>query len=481
MAFTNMLFVSAAYQAVVAPLLLREANFYAERLNLLETRPLSAAVAQVSVNPPLLAGLGQVTTSNYFYSFPTGDERPRTNECGVAFIEHGKLAYVMRVSPFRVDGREVTDLYDGLAAMPSKVDTNGAYFLATQWLAAIEVDVAALERDFKPVVDQQGFYDPPLPPDRAFNPPANAPRRLRPIFDVTWGGPEHCSPPVWVRIFGPTKELVCLRMENTTYSRRPSIVITNALELCELPAPPAKPPGATSRRTTLGDYLRVSQAYSNVASKLMLKEASFFAERLRLPLPTPLAPPTARVEVSSPQFYQELGYVKSGAFLFFFLGEDAKPVTNEHGLARYAEPGKLTRVHREKLPAAFADETGDLSPKTCDLPSLVDAASAYTLAAQWLAAVEVDVAALEREHKPSIVQVEHKQPDGSRRKTPLFVVTWGGPAENDPPVLVSILGVTKELLDLRLNDTRFLRRPPIVIKNARELNAQPDAPANQPR
>jgi hypothetical protein len=476
-AFTNLLFVSAAYQAVVAPLLLQEANFYAERLTLSEPRPLTAAVARVSVNPPLMGGLGQVTTTNYFYSFPTGRDKPQTNECGVAFIEHGKLAYVMRVSRFQVNGREIGDLDVGLAAIPSQVDMNGAYRLATQWLAAVQVDVAALERDYKPMIVQQGFYDPPLTPEQGLNPPANAPRKLRPVFDVTWGGPDGCSPPVWVEIFGPTEELVLLRMENTTYSRRPAIVITNALELNGLPPPPARPPGSPPGRTTLGDYLRVSQAYSNVTSKLLLEEASFFAERLRLPMPRPFMWATAAVRLSSPTYNQELGYMKAGGYFFHFLGEDTKPGKNEYGLVRCAEPGKLTRVYRENLPAEFADDSGELAEKAYGLPSLVDAVGAYRLATQWLAAVQVDVAALEREYKPSSVQVEHNLPNGSRRKSPLFVVTWGGPAEKDPPVTVLILGITKELIEMRMQDTRFSRRPPIVIKNARELNAQPDPPA----
>jgi hypothetical protein len=481
MAFTNMFFVSAAYQAVVAPLMLQEAGFYAERLNLPEPLPLTAAVAKVAVNPPLLGGLGHVATTNYFYSFPLRDEKPLTNACGVSLVEYGKLAYVMRKTRFQVNGREIMDPYDEMAALPSQVDTNGAYRLATQWLAAVQVDVAALERDYKPMVVQQAFCDPPLTLEQGLNPPANAPRKLLPIFDVTWGGPEHCSPPVWVGVFGPTKELALLRMENTTYSRRPAIVVTNALELCGLPQPPAKPPGTPPHRVTVGDYLRVSQAYSNVAFKLLLAEADFFAERLRLPLPRPLTWTNALVHVSSPTYYSELGGVEVGGYHFQFFGEDAKPGKNEYGLVRCIEPGKLTRVFRPDLPAEFANEDGELAERAYDLPCLLDPASAYRLATQWLAAVQVDVAALEREHKPSSVQVEYNQPNGSRRKTPLFVVTWGGPPEKDPPVRVLILGVTKELIELGLNDTRFLQRSPIIIKNARELNSLPDPPAVQPK
>ena len=69
-----------------------------------------------------------------------------------------------------------------------------------------------------------------------------------PVFDVTWGGPENeDSPPIGVKIFGPTKELISLRMEDTRFSKRPPLVITNALELNNLASPSAETNAAQSR------------------------------------------------------------------------------------------------------------------------------------------------------------------------------------------------------------------------------------------
>ena len=69
-----------------------------------------------------------------------------------------------------------------------------------------------------------------------------APSKKLPIFDVTWGGPEdQDSPPIGVKIFGPTKELISLRMEDTRFSKRPPLLIPNAEALNGTVAPPEKP------------------------------------------------------------------------------------------------------------------------------------------------------------------------------------------------------------------------------------------------
>ncbi len=248
--FTNHFMVSLAYKAVVAQLMLAEANFFVDRLDLPESRPLQAANAGVVVSPPLLAGLGRIETASFLYSFP-GDGRftQLTNDNGTTFPvpERGKLAYVVRKEPFKKYAATFEDTYEPLSKLPCLIDTNSAYQLATQWLAAVSVDVAALERKHKPLSVQQFYLDPPMSLEayvelRRTGQPIPAPhvKKPRPIFDVTWGGTADDTPAVWVEIFGVTKELIHLRMEDTSFLKRPPIVITNALELNAQPTPPTK-------------------------------------------------------------------------------------------------------------------------------------------------------------------------------------------------------------------------------------------------
>jgi hypothetical protein len=470
---TNLFYVSLAYKAVVAPLMVGEANFYVQRLGLPEPAALSVGNTRVTVNPPLSGGLGAVRTDDFVYSFVGRDEGPYTNGCGsTEFREYGKLAYVMKFEPFQAYGAGIIEAYHKLARAPSKIGTNEAYHLAKEWLSAVEVDVAALERDYKPMSVQQTFYaGPALTPEQAEHLPTNAPMEKLPIFDVTWGGPDGCSPPVWIEILGPTKELVLLRMEDTRYSRRPPIVVTNALALCGLPQP-RLPPGR--QRATLGDILHVSKAYSNVVSKAMVAEASFFAEKLDLPIPRPLQGQDISVHVSCPTYFQELGYILAGGYEFLFPGPDEEPMTNTLGFVRFIEPGKLALVRKSKLLKEHESSPGELDPEWLKTPLQIDGRRAYQLATQWLAAVQVDVPALERKYKPAITQAQHRTLQGAQLKLPIFNVTWGGTAEDDVPVLVQILGTTKELLTLALGDTRFCRRPAIFVSNASDLNSRPD-------
>jgi hypothetical protein len=469
MPVTNLLYISLAYKSVVAPLMVAEANFYAQRLGLPERLPIVVKEAKASVNSPL-HGLGHLETGDFFYSFPGNDAKPLTNGCGsMWFREHGKLAYIMRKEPFRRYGEEIRDVYARLVSVPSLVDTNAAYRLAKDWLTKIEVDVEALERDHKPLAVQQEFYDSPLTPKETIEPPGSAPKKRLPIFDITWGGSKDCDPPVWVQILGTTKELVLLRMEDTRYSRHPAIVITNALELNGLPRPKF---AISPNRPTLGDIFHISPAYSNAITTLMVNEASFFAEHLNLPLPRPLRIADVSAHISSPEFYRELGYVEAKGFEFHFPEPNDPPATNEYGNVRFIEPGKLAYVLKKKPLKEYRDEDGELGEKFFSLTPAIDERTAYELATQWLAAVHVDVMALEKEYKPLSVRAEYRTASGSRRKGPIFGVTWGGPGETEPPVQVQILGTTKELIALRMEDTRFSRRSPIVITNAVELNSQ---------
>ncbi|MEI2727328.1 MAG: hypothetical protein V9H26_28670 [Verrucomicrobiota bacterium] len=101
---------------------------------------------------------------------------------------------------------------------------------------------------------------------------------------------------------------------------------------------------------------------------------------------------------------------------------------------------------------------------------------AYQMAMQWLASIQVDVAALEKKYKPMSVQAEFGNGNGVQRKVPVFNVTWGGASDQEPIVCMSISGLTRELVYLAMADTRFSKRQPIVVPNALELNKSQNPP-----
>jgi hypothetical protein len=104
-----------------------------------------------------------------------------------------------------------------LAGIPSTMNTNDAYRIATNWLMAIDVDVQKLEKEHPATVEQM------------------VPRDLGPlpIFEVYWG--ERGRSKVSVRIAGDTKDLLHLRQNDDSYSKRPFALIKDMDKLLAIP------------------------------------------------------------------------------------------------------------------------------------------------------------------------------------------------------------------------------------------------------
>ncbi|HXI51724.1 MAG TPA: hypothetical protein VNH84_09470 [Candidatus Saccharimonadales bacterium] len=213
------LHTTAAYQAAALQLMVGEANFAAHRLGLPEEVPAVTnllAVAEVGV-PPLGVG-GAVGTSNYLFSFAKGRLRSIR-----------KREWLSKVQP------PASNLFN-LTRTPSLLDTNSAHQLATQWLAALTVDVIALERKHTRHIFQA--------PTRVPNADPREPEAtvLTPLFQISWGvrpPPADFWSPVRVKLLGSTKQLLELDINDTTLLRRPRLMVTNKAALLG-PLPPPR-------------------------------------------------------------------------------------------------------------------------------------------------------------------------------------------------------------------------------------------------
>lgn len=218
---TNLTFVaSMAYKAALLPLLLPEASYVSEQLKLPTPHPIRIEDIQTAlVGTPKFGFSGSIETTNFFFTFPKG-----------------KLYFLGN----KLKHDEQFDLYPEWAKTPSLVDSNGAYQLATQWLAAIDVDVAALERKYPHQIEQAFYWGRALgtPENEWTQHPPTTNRVMLPIFTVTWGGGSDY--PAQIQLLGTTKELMTLRMADASLSRRPALVITNAMELNNIPDPQIK-------------------------------------------------------------------------------------------------------------------------------------------------------------------------------------------------------------------------------------------------
>lgn len=226
---------SLAYRAAVGPKMSAEVNYFAKKLNLPPGRTIQEEdIVKYYITVPLFSRILDTNS-------PTPAARLRAAQFVVGgFVETTNFVFYFYQGHLwqinnRVNHDERFDLYPGWSQTPSLIDTNGAYQLATQWLAAVGLDVGALEKKYQPKVEQQWFWS--QPGLNVYHPPGDSNKTMLPIYDVIWGT-NSTQYPARVQILGTTKELMVLNFSDFSVSRRPLLVITNAVELINIPDPP---------------------------------------------------------------------------------------------------------------------------------------------------------------------------------------------------------------------------------------------------
>lgn len=207
-------------------------------------------------------------------------------------------------------------------------------------------------------------------------------------------------------------------------------------------------------------------AYKALALQLMLGEADQLTRQMALPVPHPI-----QIQHLVSAFVGLPQYGVGGSI----------QTTN---VAITFSEGRLHTITRIDIypPLNMTVETVANIPAT----STVSREGAYQLATQWLQAISVDVSALEKLFPPKILQQAYYASEsaspGTKGRVPMardlvrktaviFEITWDDRKRSElerPPVQVTILGNTKELMRLQLADRSYLRRPLIVMTNATE-------------
>jgi hypothetical protein len=116
----ELVFTTPAYNKEALRLIIEEANRVARELNLPEKLPITEAdLVEIIVPPPRIGqgmkAIGNITTSNYFYA-----------------VYSGKRFSLVRTHM----QEEYNQLQKEYLWPMSRMDTNAAYNLATQWLSA---------------------------------------------------------------------------------------------------------------------------------------------------------------------------------------------------------------------------------------------------------------------------------------------------------------------------------------------------------
>jgi hypothetical protein len=208
---------TAAYEKEARRLVLEEATRVATELGLPEELPLTESNIVRSFIPPfgfayMQKAVGNVESRNYMYIVGK-DWRFSTLE--IVNSSGGEASYARKY-------RWPSD----------RLDTNAAYNLATQWLAAVSMDVAGLNRDCV----MHAAPDPHWSRFRWNTPFTNA--TFRPIYSVYWIPRQTTNESfvaAEVKLFAPDKTLLSLRMEDPKYILRKPLQFTNLDELLANP------------------------------------------------------------------------------------------------------------------------------------------------------------------------------------------------------------------------------------------------------
>lgn len=209
--FTNSLVTTnpdeSLYKRAALELLIQEANQIAKQLKLKDILPITKTNLVESFILPLAGArswkaIGTVETRNYAYCVSKANQ--------FCFLEGTHQQEDMR--------RWRTEFFWPV----SRLDTNAAYQLATQWLAAVGMDVENLNHDCRLHVDAAA----PQGLDRRD-------ARFVPLYTVYWvrEGYEGRGSAASVHVFLPTKELVQLRVDDPKYNLRKPLQVTNLSEL----------------------------------------------------------------------------------------------------------------------------------------------------------------------------------------------------------------------------------------------------------
>jgi hypothetical protein len=199
-------FTTKAYEREALRLVLQEANNVAKELQLPEKLP----VTESNLSRAFIVGygmslmhpkmIGNVHTKDYGYFVSVGH----------------KLSYVEGAH----QDEDCLRWMEEYRWPKNRMDTKGAYQLATQWLAAARMDVAALNRECRVRIEPDPFAN--RSPGR---------EKFVPIYYVYWQSAQNRTEGYGsvasVKLFYPTKTLISLRVEDPKYILRPALVFTN--------------------------------------------------------------------------------------------------------------------------------------------------------------------------------------------------------------------------------------------------------------
>jgi len=226
----------------------------------------------------------------------------------------------------------------------------------------------------------------------------------------------------------------------------------------DLPPGVPNPIGPDGKYT--GAMMFTTKAYRNEAFRLVLQEANRVATELRLPEKLPIT----ETDLAS-RFISPFGYARA---------KQAIGNITTRNYTYYISQGNKFSY----LEGAHQDEDCRRYQRRYTWPvSLMDTNEAYQLATRWLAAAGMDVGALNRDYAVAAGPDSGYIQAPRGKFVPVYYVSWGR-GKNRPGDVASVrvFTPTKTLMQLRVEDPKYILRPPLVFTNLAYLLSQTNAP-----
>jgi hypothetical protein len=242
----------------------------------------------------------------------------------------------------------------------------------------------------------------------------------------------------------------------------------------ELPVGVPSPIGPDGKITDA--YLFTTPAYQREALKLVLKEANHVASELGLTESLPITETKLTEAFISP-------------FGFAYLRKAVGNITTSNYCYCVSISNKFCYLIKTDLEKNLLKYQEDyMWPK-----KRMDKTAAYQMATQWLTAAHMDVEAMNRDLH-LVVKADDDFISAERGKfVPVYDVGWCKPWKPIPGIIeeshgkwdavvsVQLFTPTRTLLQMHVEDAKYILRPPLVFTNLAELLAtNPVAVTNTP-
>lgn len=226
----------------------------------------------------------------------------------------------------------------------------------------------------------------------------------------------------------------------------------------DLPADVPTSPGRDAHSMRAMTF--TTKAYQTEALRLVLQEANSVAQQLHLPEEIPITQSNIVKAFVNPFGYaharKAIGNVTTRSYAYY-VSRDNK-FSYLEGTHQDADCRRYQKLYTWPL-------------------SQLDTNEACNLALEWLAAVSVDVQALKRDcEMVAGPEKDYVQPPQGKF-VPVYYIYWRKRQGDQAAVAdVRLFTPTKTLLQLRVEDPKYILRPPLVFTNLSFLLSQTSAP-----